>query len=857
MNLFKKEQLKIHVYRLNGELYSYDSDKTLIENLFNGDGVQKFTHLLFKGNPSQCDKSTEILPTDKESLMSDCGEFTIIETPAAAVTAAQWAIAQLIVAVAAVAYSFYVAGKYSAQNTDSTSSANRSLTERQNRERPMERIEDIAGQVRSYYTMISPDYRKFVDSVEVEYSLGVIGVGYYDISDVKDGDTIVSAIPDSGACFYNPNVMPGNSANAFLTTGEAFDEEVKTIYKAESVSGGEVLQTDVDRRYYIYIGDGFASKNESFTGSGVYWGTITSTDETESFTDYMSLGDTIEALAFSVTATIGNLSGTYKVQAISDYTIIVSSTSDGDVSSVNSDWNDLVEGTDYLTDGDNAFFYSTNYGEYTWTDDYYLPGDDRTDFWVNFVAETGLKYDNGGPLFVDIEINYATANSSGVRTGDWISGGTVTISGRTSSRIGITKEITTSFTGGMVMRCKRLTQSLDGATIQDVTLDSMYGSSPIGVSNFGNVTTVQTRTYAKGRAANLSDRNFNCLATRKLYPVQSDGSLGTTLTATKRFIDYFAYATTSDYIGRRDTTELDYQEEYDQYTDIVSYFGTTDAAEFCYTFDDNEISFQDTADLICGAVFSVPIRKNGIISTKFEQPTDPRTLFNHRNKIPNSQTITRSFVNDDFTDGVEYQWVDPDNDDSISTIYIPTNNSALRSELVESKGVRNYNQAYWAAYRRYNKILNQRISIEDTVTSEGQLLSQLDLAAITDDTKAKIFSGEVIGVSGLTLYLNQPVEFYYGETHSISLRKRNGTIEILSCTEGSDSMSVVLGSTPTETPYTGTEEERTRFTFCADTDLGSDYYLISEIDRTTPNEIKISGYNYTEAYYQNDTDTPS
>ena len=845
MNLFKKE-LVIHVCRMNGEYEEIISNKTVIEHIFK-DGVQRFAHMLFIGNPHQCSQETKIEPNQKEHLLANSGEYTIVETAGA--TVAAWQLASVILSVASAAYAFYVSNKYDSSTTDSTSSSNRSLTQRQNKERPMERIEDIAGTVRSYPTLIAPDYRKFNDDgIEVEHSLMCVGVGYYDINDVQDDETLISTISNAGAQFYRPYVMPGSANDAYYSVGTAFNEPVSIVYEASSVSGGEALETDVDRRFVIDEDDGEISRSESFAGSAIYWGRIETTNEDEETDDYGEVGDL-------VIINVDNLSGTYLIQEIGDYHIVISAPGGGDVGNVDSSWNSM-NADEIYNNSDSAYWYKSDYLDEIWTDSYFLAPNDRESFWVNFTAESGLKFDSGKRLTIELEIEYAQANSSGVQTGPWISDGTFEFTGRTQSRIGITREITTSFTGPMLMRCRRVTKYKSNASLQTVYLDAMYGSAPIGVSDFGNVTTVQTRTYAKGSAANLSTRYFNCLASRELYRIQSDGSLSGERSTTTSFADYLAYCATSNTIGRRDQSEVNYQELFNQWNEVITYFGNSQAGEFSYTFDDNDISFQDTADAICGACFSVPIRKNGIISVKFEQPTEPRTLFNHRNKLPDSQTITRTFGNDDFTDGVEYQWVDPDNDDSVATIYIPSDNSALRPELVESVGVRNYAQAYWNAYRRYNKINNQRISIDDTVTSEGQLLSQLDVVAITDDTKSTIYAGEVIEVSGLTLTLNQPVEFTDGETHSITLRKRDGSIEIIGCSSGSNAFTVILDSTPSESPYTGLDEERTRFTFSADSDLGSDYYIISEIDRSEPNEISISGYNYSSDYYKNDTDTP-
>lgn len=122
----------------------------------------------------------------------------------------------------------------------SAPSANNSLSDRSNKARPNARIPDIYGQVRSIPDLISVPYRIFENNVEVEIAYMCVGRGSYEISDVRDGDTLIGSIAGAGATFYGPNTSP-NYGSAQLQIGSAITQDLFNVVKLNEVNGQTLI----------------------------------------------------------------------------------------------------------------------------------------------------------------------------------------------------------------------------------------------------------------------------------------------------------------------------------------------------------------------------------------------------------------------------------------------------------------------------------------------------------------------------------------------------------------------------------------------------------------------------------------
>jgi hypothetical protein len=164
----------------------------------------------------------------------------------------------------------------------------------------------------------------------------------------------------------------------------------------------------------------------------------------------------------------------------------------------------------------------------------------------------------------------------------------------------------------------------------------------------------------------------------------------------------------------------------------------------------------------------------------------------HRSKQPGAvDTISRNFFDDSDYDAVQVIYNDPTTLVSES-FYIPISGDFSKAKKIEIPGIQNFTQAWFRGNREYYRIFNQRIGIRTTMTMEARAFTPNLRIDVVDNTKFKIYSGEVLGINLLTkvLTLSDEVVFKVGQNHSVVLGKRNGTQEAIPCTELSRSFSV-------------------------------------------------------------------
>lgn len=162
--------------------------------------------------------------------------------------------------------------------------------------------------------------------------------------------------------------------------------------------------------------------------------------------------------------------------------------------------------------------------------------------------------------------------------------------------------------------------------------------------------------------------------------------------------------TTDQLIGRRAIDTLDIASLYATAHEINQYFGVD--IQFNYTFDDPKISYEETLATIASSVFCDARRESNVVYFAFEKPQSvPVLLFNHRNKVPESEKRTANFgVSKDF-DGVKLTWTNSKESWSESEINLP-DDGIINPQTIDATGVTNYEQAYLIAHRAYNKLLN-------------------------------------------------------------------------------------------------------------------------------------------------------
>ena len=90
------------------------------------------------------------------------------------------------------------------------------------------------------------------------------------------------------------------------------------------------------------------------------------------------------------------------------------------------------------------------------------------------------------------------------------------------------------------------------------------------------------------------------------------------------------------------------------------------------------------------------------------------------------------------------------------------------------------------------------------------------------------------------------------------LMKRDGSLESIGCTAGTNANQVVLDSTPSEainTTHGGANGVRTIFSFGADSVASANSYLVQEVNISDKSYVKVSAINYDANYYSDDLET--
>lgn len=555
-----------------------------------------------------------------------------------------------------------------------------------------------------------------------------------------------------------------------------------------------------------------------------------------------------------------DLDDTYTVVSVTKETIVLD-----DPSSVNSDW-DTLDSNGGLTPYLSPTLTAT--GE-KWVGPYVMTDPDMTLVFANFIATNGLYKDNGTDQFavvVTIEMGVTPVDDGDSPIGDEELF-TIDISG--SDVLKETTAVTlkakfSAFFGRCQVRARRTTATdtaFTGTVVDEVRWRDAYSVSAVEKEDFGNVTLVSSVTFATASALAVKERKLNMLVSRGI-PYRIGGNLfsaGTspdTLTYSSRADAILVAVCRDQYLGNRDISELDVSNIYETITAVETYFGHSLATEFNYTFDNDNLSFEEIVTSIAEAVFCIAYRRGNQIKLSFEKATSDSTLlFNHRNKIPRSEKRNVSFGYANDNDGLEYTYVDP-NDDSIISIFLPLNYAATNPKKVESIGVRNHLQAYFQAWRAWNKILYQNTSIEFDATQEADLLVRNDRILVTDSTRANVQDGEVIGISGLELTLSQVVDLSASPaSYTIFLQHKDGTVESLGITAGSAPNKVVLDGAPAMSLVTDPEGyTRTGYLITWSAETQQTAFLVSEKSASTGLVSTVRGYNYDSRYYEKDQD---
>jgi len=411
------------------------------------------------------------------------------------------------------------------------------------------------------------------------------------------------------------------------------------------------------------------------------------------------------------------------------------------------------------------------------------------------------------------------------------------------------------------VRARRLSATdteFEGQTVDEVKWRDLYACGYVEQAHFGDVTTVQAVTLATDGALAVKERKLNMLVTRNLPRRISGSTFTTELYPTNSVADILSAICLDPLIGNRKPDEIDFDNIYQTEQEIKDYFGI-DVAQFNYTIDKDNLSFEEILTMIAGAVYCRAYRRGSVIRLFFERETDDSTLlFNHRNKLPGSEQRTEG--SDREHDGIEYQWIDPAND-APTTIYIPADRSAVNPRRIESVGERIYEQAYIHAWREYGKLMYQDCSTQFDGLPEANLLIPSERFLCADNARGLSQDGEFIEVdedNPRLVRLSQPMQWEVGQSYLIFIQNNDGQVERMSVSPGGSSRLALLERpprTPIQTRGTDAYFPTTYLIGVGTTPRQPRAFILVEKDRANSDgTVPIRAINYDYRYYERDLD---
>lgn len=728
-------------------------------------------------------------------------------------------------------------------------SPNNSLTNRNNKPRPYERSYDICGTVQSIPCDLMTVYRLYNSAGKV------IEYGYYDVSrdhldtpasGITDGDTLLANITGSSAAVYAPFTSPNSGDAPQTLVGSPISQNLYITASANEVDG-QTLKAQNNLQIDVFH---FRIQRSGSTG------TITATSNDAAFDDVLKVGDIAFFDGVFADVTPGSsggeidLTGNYPVLDVTGTILTV------DISNNQTQWN-LIGTTDWeIWDNGNHRVGPQNTEEASFTDWVTMSRIQSERVVANISADNGMyKENNDGKQRASVTalIQYQLIDADGNPFGEMMEA-TGSVSGRSSDATGFSIIGLLPSPSGFRVRARRVTnldRDFEGQVVDEIKFTNLYGQAQDRTRDYGNRTTVHTARRQTARATAVRQPQLKMIVTEMVFKYLGNGVFDTVRTRNTQAVQSLIRLMRDPVVGNTQLSNDNMDKLIATQAEVEGYFRNALAGQFCYTFDNYATTAQEIITTIAEAIFCSATRRGHSILLNLERPRlGPEMVFTHRSKAPTGEKWTRQFNDRSAYDSLKFSWINPDTNIK-ETIQIPET-GGVKTDTFDSKGIRNYQQAYWHAWRRYQRNKLNRVAVEFTALEEGALAVPSRPISVVKGSRVSPYDGYVVAVDGLVLTLSQNVVFEPGEDHSVILKKRDGTVQSVQVVAGENDRTVIMLSAPQEAIYTGNSALKTEFSFGSDSRHAAQMIMVSTVEPSDDRTVKITGFNYDAGYYEKD-----
>ena len=330
----------------------------------------------------------------------------------------------------------------------------------------------------------------------------------------------------------------------------------------------------------------------------------------------------------------------------------------------------------------------------------------------------------------------------------------------------------------------------------------------VSTPDFKNVTLLALKMRATDNLSQRSSHMVNCIVTRKLSTW--DAKTGWSQPQPTRSIAWaLADILKASYGAKLSDDRIDLQA-----LSALDSIWTARGDTFNGVFD-RKLTVWNALTQVARCGRAMPFLQGGKVRFVRDEPRNlPVALFSTRNIVKNSFRIDFIMPGEDTADSVTVEFFNQKTwkpDEVTATL---PESAGEQPATVSLFGCTDKHQAtreglYMAAANRYRrKMVSFRTELEGMIPTYG------DLIAISHDMPRWGESGEVVAYEHPLLVLSELVTFVEGKTHSIVLRRRDGSLSgPWRVSPGKNAAQVHLEEEIDFPPSTGASEERTHFSF--------------------------------------------
>lgn len=635
----------------------------------------------------------------------------------------------------------------------SKTSANNNLKEQTNLARNGEARPDNYGQIRAYPDLIQRSVVEYVNNVKFVTEYMDIGIGSYDVSQVRYSETTIGAMAGSSYQVFQPgenigniiqpypfddvdgNEIPGKNQN----TGVIIETATTNTVTSSAYSGGQlqvVIPKDSDFDYFMQIG---YPRAISFVVNVTY--SIPSGPVTQNVSLFGNLIAGVETNDgatptpnYFYTFTINDINGTG-----------AGSVFNGTINNTLFTLNDnqpLVIGPFFSPVESSSLWIHTQSQ---------LQGSDATN-WVL----TLWKVDDDNLIIPGTTetFTYHQSNPDDDVSQTWFRTDKITpLSGPGRFAVSLYRP--------------------DNVTSSKLILESITAINVRQNVSYPLDTIIMVKAQSSKNSSSNRERKYNALITRKTISYVN-GAVDMTLRASRSFAD--AVLHTWLVMGNQNIAVLDVASLYE----ISDSLPDVRLGYFDYTFDDEDFALGERIQTICDAARVIAYWDDGILSFVRDEKRDyPATVFNTANTSQGDYSLSYDMTLPGGFDGVRVQYKSPVTNKQAYIYYKVDGDSVIEGQPVKPKKidmlyVRNDYQARDRAILECRKLIYSRQSMNIKALGDGEWVNVGDMIQVIDMYDINQQSGKITGRNGNIFTTSEEVTFS-GNMYVV-VTDRNGNV---------------------------------------------------------------------------------